>query len=183
MKLRLKQVAFDEVHFEKAPDFEPNGYEKGRMREPMGHDFLDAHAIVKFAASALDREMFGEDLPDTYHPVDVQLSIEARPKEETSFPYKFRMAVSGLFMVDDPDNSSEDERLRYCKERATPQLVSPIREMLSTLSSRSYFGEVLLPTINMSAFVRRTLSKQEASDGSVAADNPPAENVGTKTDE
>ncbi|MGT2434047.1 hypothetical protein ACU4HD_44605 (plasmid) [Cupriavidus basilensis] len=161
MKLRLKQVAFDEVFFRMAPNFDPTEYHKGRFRIPMGHDFLDANISIEFSATALDKKIVDADLEEQYHPVEVELEISGQPKPGKQFPYTFKIRVSGLFYVDDPENSPIENRLRFCKERGTPQLVSPIRELLANLSSRAYFGEVNLPPINMPAVIRRTLANEE----------------------
>lgn len=154
MKLRLKQLAFDQIHFEISKGFEPDEYSKGRFSAPMDHDFVNAEVSINFGVSNLDRKNF-EDLEAKHFPYDVHLAISGKPKPDKSFPYSFRISVSALFFLeDDVETSSDEERIRWCRERGVRLLVGPIREMLVSISSRSYFGDVMIPEINVARIVR-----------------------------
>lgn len=149
MKLRLKQLAFDRIHFDISDGFDPDKYVSSREAKPMGHDFENAQVGIKFQIVPLDRERF-DNLEDEHFPFDIQVTVSGKPKTDREFPYTFEITASAMFIIaDESDDPSSEELVDYCRQRGVGQVLGPIREMLVSLSSRSYFGDVRLPPVNM----------------------------------
>jgi len=75
---------------------------------------------------------------------------------EKDFPYKFIVAVDGVFSCDDMEENFEDFQQQLVVN-ATSVLYSSVREQLLTLSSRQKYGPLMLPTLDF-----RTLKKAGA---------------------
>ncbi|WP_310630808.1 hypothetical protein [Paraburkholderia sp.] len=165
MKLRLKQLAFDRILFEVSEDFDAGKYNRGRDASPMGHDFEDAQVGIKFQVLKFEKENFPQ-LEEEHFPYDIQLTVTGKPKEGSEFPYTFEISASAMFILQDDnvETSTEEQRLEHCRQRGVGQLISPIREMLASLSSQSYFGDVRLPMVNVTKMLAQATKVEETQE-------------------
>lgn len=160
MKLRLKDLAFDKVSVEVSDNFDRTKFDGGRHRAPLATDFEGADVHFGFSARLLDKEMATFKCDDEHTPVDVDLFVEGKPKSEGQFPYEFAIQVSGLFVIFEAEGTSDEEKLRFAQIKGSRHLLQPIREMLITITSRSYWGSVFIPEVNISQLVQRAFERE-----------------------
>ncbi|MGO4326719.1 hypothetical protein AB4Z48_17985 [Cupriavidus sp. 2TAF22] len=163
MKLRLKELAFDKVSVELSDEFDREAYEGGRHRAPLANDFEGADIHFGFSARILEMEDAGKGFDEHHIPIDVDLLIEGKPKSESQFPYQFSIQASGLFVLFEADETSEDEKIRFAQERGVRPLLAAIREMLASITSRSYWGSILIPEVNLSMMVRKAFDLERSN--------------------
>ena len=158
MKLRLKQIAYDSVHFTVNSHFDQQNF-SGRMSAPLAHDFEQADLKVSVLVSELSRSIL-ETEDEQYTPMDIEVRFTGGPKTESSFPFQFHIQMSALVVLADPERHTDEERQEYAELEGPRYLIGPMRELLLSLSSRSYFGPIVLPELNIGKIVKR--AKMEA---------------------
>lgn len=147
MKLHFKEVVLDRCNFNVAQNFTPNKF-KGRHSGVNITDLDNATISFKCTVSPLDANLF-KTLNETTGttPIDVELSMECRPKKAGSFPYEIAITVSGLFVLEDHDDRPDTERQRFIIIEGMPILFGVLRDQVLGLTTRSYFGSILIPNV------------------------------------
>ncbi|MDY7219403.1 protein-export chaperone SecB [Denitrificimonas sp. JX-1] len=73
--------------------------------------------------------------------------------QDKDFPYKFVIALDGVFVCDDLEEPSEKFQHELVVN-ATSLLYSSVREQLLTLSSRQKYGPLMLPSLDFRSLER-----------------------------
>lgn len=76
----------------------------------------------------------------------VGVEYATRSNEEKICPYELDMLAVGIFSVAESFPSERAEKLVY--ENGAALVFSAIREMVSTLTGRSTYGQLILPTVS-----------------------------------
>lgn len=90
----------------------------------------------------------GETLSEYVFIISLELSYH-----EKDFPYKFIVALDGIFACDDMEEPL-DIFQQQLVVNATSMLYSSAREQLLTLSSRQKYGPLMLPTLDFRSLQR-----------------------------
>lgn len=160
MKLHLKQIVLDRADFSVDREFEIDLY-KNRFDGLEVTDLENATVDIGFQAVHMEgAELTGLELSDEASPFDIELSIKLAPKEPKQFPYRVEIAISGLFIVQDKEGKTIDERKAFALIEGCATLLGSIRELLISLTTRSYFGPVLLPALPIRNMVRKQIEER-----------------------
>lgn len=100
------------------------------------------------------------DEKEKYSDFGVKLTLRVGPKEGAQAPYNIQVSVRGtvrmhLTLV---DGQAEERRVRALVNGAS-LLYGAVREMVSTISSRSVHGPLLLPSLNFQDLARQQPEK------------------------
>lgn len=159
MKLHFKQTVLDRVDFSVDRDFEPELY-KNRLDGLEVTDFENANVDLGFQALNMEgAEIAGLEVSEEATPFDVELSIKLSPKEPNHFPYRVEIVISGLFIVQDKEGKTAEARKTFALVEGCAILIGSVRELLFNLSSRSYFGALLLPAFPIREMVQGQIEK------------------------
>lgn len=110
----------------------------------------------KIQASITVGEPETQETPSQYvFVISLQLGYQ-----EKNFPYKFIVALDGVFVCDDLEELSDDFQHQLVVN-ASSMLYSTVREQLLTLSSRQKFGPLMLPSLDFRS-LQRASSDQES---------------------
>lgn len=157
MKLHFKQTVLDRVDFSVDREFDMDLY-KNRFDGLEVTDLENATVDIGFQAVHMEgAELTGLELSDEASPFDIELSIKLAPKEPKRFPYRVEIVISGLFIVQDKEAKTIGERKAFALVEGCATLMGSIRELLISLTSRSYFGPVLLPALPIRTMVRQQI--------------------------
>lgn len=89
------------------------------------------------------------DEKEKYSDFGVKLTLRVGPKEDSQAPYNIRISVRGIVRMHltQADGQAEERRVRALVNGAS-LLYGAVREMVSTITSRSAHGPLLLPSLN-----------------------------------
>jgi preprotein translocase subunit SecB len=89
------------------------------------------------------------DEHEKYSDYGVKLTLRVRPKEGTQAPYNIQVSVRGIVRMHltQVQGQAEERRVRALVNGAS-LLYGAVREMVSTITSRSAHGPLLLPSLN-----------------------------------
>jgi preprotein translocase subunit SecB len=89
------------------------------------------------------------DEKEKYSDFGVKLTLRVGPKEDAQAPYNIQVSVRGIVRMHltQVDGQAEERRVRALVNGAS-LLYGAVREMVSTVSSRSAHGPLLLPSLN-----------------------------------
>ena len=84
-----------------------------------------------------------------YSDFGVKLTLRVGPKEDAQAPYNIQVSVRGIVRMHltQADGQAEERRVRALVNGAS-LLYGAVREMVSTVTSRSAHGPFLLPSLN-----------------------------------
>ena len=166
MKLHLKNLALDYIHFQIAPNIKPGKIRSGRYNSVQATDFDQMR--IKFGVNArlLDNNQAVFNKLQVVSPdeaYDLELALAGSPREPGAAPYDFDIQVSGLFILEKSEDDSSDvaSRLDYVEREGSKTLFYYARGFLYNLSNESYFGTLLVPDVDTEALVRKLRSKIE----------------------
>lgn len=109
----------------------------------------------KIQASITVGEPETQETPSQYaFVISLQLSYQ-----EKNFPYKFIVALDGVFICDDLEEPSDDFQHQLVVN-ASSMLYSTVREQLLTLSSRQKYGPLMLPSLDFRSLQRADSDKE-----------------------
>ncbi len=89
------------------------------------------------------------DEKEKYSDFGVKLTLRVGPKEDAQAPYNIQISVRGIVRMHltQVDGQAEERRVRALVNGAS-LLYGAVREMVSTITSRSAHGPLLLPSLN-----------------------------------
>lgn len=89
------------------------------------------------------------DEKEKYSDFGVKLTLRVGPKEDAQAPYNIQVSVRGIVRMHltQVDGQGEERRVRALVNGAS-LLYGAVREMVSTVTSRSAHGPLLLPSLN-----------------------------------
>ena len=89
------------------------------------------------------------DEKEKYSDFGVKLTLRVGPKEDAQAPYIIQISVRGIVRMHltQVDGQAEERRVRALVNGAS-LLYGAVREMVSTVTSRSVHGPLLLPSLN-----------------------------------
>lgn len=89
------------------------------------------------------------DEKEKYSDFGVKLTLRVGPKEDAQAPYNIQISVRGVVRMHltQADGQAEERRVRALVNGAS-LLYGAVREMVSTITSRSAHGTLLLPSLN-----------------------------------
>lgn len=89
------------------------------------------------------------DEKEKYSDFGVKLNLRVGPKEDAQAPYNIQVSVRGIVRMHltQADGQAEERRVRALVNGAS-LLYGAVREMVSTVTSRSVHGPLLLPSLN-----------------------------------
>lgn len=89
------------------------------------------------------------DEKEKYSDFGVKLTLRVAPKEDAQAPYNIQVSVRGIVRMHltQADRQAEERRVRALVNGAS-LLYGAVREMVSTVTSRSAHGPLLLPSLN-----------------------------------
>jgi preprotein translocase subunit SecB len=109
----------------------------------------------KIQASITVGEPETQETPSQYaFVISLQLSYQ-----EKNFPYKFIVALDGVFICDDLEEPSDDFQHQLVVN-ASSMLYSTVREQLLTLSSRQKYGPLMLPSLDFRSLQKADSDKE-----------------------
>lgn len=109
----------------------------------------------KIQASITVGEPEIQETPSQYaFVISLQLSYQ-----EKNFPYKFIVALDGVFICDDLEEPSDDFQHQLVVN-ASSMLYSTVREQLLTLSSRQKYGPLMLPSLDFRSLQKADSDKE-----------------------
>ena len=105
------------------------------------------------------------DEKEKYSDFGVKLTLRVGPKEDAQAPYNIQVSVRGIVRMHltQVDGQAEERRVRALVNGAS-LLYGAVREMVSTITSRSAHGSLLLPSLNF-----QNLAKHESEKAVIAA--------------
>lgn len=157
MNLHYKQVVLDRINFEVDREFDPSQY-KDRLDGLTATDFDNANTRFGFQAVHMEGAEFpGLELSEKASPFDVELTLKIEPKSPGQFPYRVEIAISGLFIVEDEESTTIEDRKNFALIEGCATLLGTLREMLITITARSYFATLLIPAMPIRAIVREQI--------------------------
>ena len=91
------------------------------------------------------------DEQEKYSDFGVKLTLRVGPKEDAQAPYNIQISVRGIVRMHltRTDGQDEERRARALVNGAS-LLYGAVREIVSTITSRSAHGPLLLPSLNFS---------------------------------
>lgn len=100
------------------------------------------------------------DEKEKYSDFGIKLTLRIGPKEDAQAPYNIRMSVRGIVRMHltQSDGQAEERRVRALVNGAS-LLYGAVREMVSTITSRSAHGPLLLPSLNFQDLARHEPEK------------------------
>lgn len=117
----------------------------------------DPSAVVAPSNMTVETEAGIADIQDkdAYSDYAVKLILKVTPAEAASAPYSLGVAVRGTFRM---HQMGDEKNLADRKERSLVNGISILygvaREMVTTVTSRSAHGQMLLPTLNFSSLAQ-----------------------------
>lgn len=89
------------------------------------------------------------DVKEKYSDFGVKLALRVGPKEDAQAPYNIQVSVRGIVRMHltQVEGQAEERRVRALVNGAS-LLYGAVREMVSTVTSRSAHGPLLLPSLN-----------------------------------
>lgn len=95
------------------------------------------------------------DEKEKYSDFGVKLTLRVGPKEDAQAPYNIQVSIRGIVRMHltQVDGQAEERRVRALVNGAS-LLYGAVREMVSTVTSRSAHGPLLLPSLNFQDLVR-----------------------------
>jgi preprotein translocase subunit SecB len=89
------------------------------------------------------------DEKEKYSDFGVKLTLRVGPKEDAQAPYNIQVSVRGIVRMHltQVDGQAEERRVRALVNGAS-LLYGAVRDMVSTITSRSAHGPLLLPSLN-----------------------------------
>ena len=95
------------------------------------------------------------DEKEKYSDFGVKLTLRVGPKEDAQAPYNIQVSIRGIVRMHltQADGQAEERRVRALVNGAS-LLYGAVREMVSTVTSRSAHGPLLLPSLNFQDLVR-----------------------------
>lgn len=117
----------------------------------------DPSAVVAPSNMTVETEAGIADIQDkdTFSDYAVKLILKVTPAEAASAPYTLAVAVRGTFRM---HQMGDERNLADRKERSLVNGISILygvaREMVTTVTSRSAHGQMLLPMLNFSALAK-----------------------------
>lgn len=104
------------------------------------------------------------DEKEKYSDFGVKLTLRVGPKEGAQAPYNIQVSVRGIVRMHLTlvDGQAEERRVRALVNGAS-LLYGAVREMVSTISSRSVHGPLLLPLLNFHDLAKQQPEKVELS--------------------
>ena len=89
------------------------------------------------------------DEKEKYSDFGVKLALRVGPKEDAQAPYNIQVSVRGIVRMHltQVEGQAEERRVRALVNGAS-LLYGAVREMVSTVTSRSAHGPLLLPSLN-----------------------------------
>ena len=89
------------------------------------------------------------DEKEKYSDFGIKLTLRVGPKEDAQAPYNIQISVRGIVRMHLTlvDGQAEERRVRALVNGAS-LLYGAVREMVSTITSRSAHGPLLLPSLN-----------------------------------
>lgn len=96
------------------------------------------------------------DEKEKYADFGVKLTLRVGPKEDAQAPYNIQISVRGIVRMHltQPDGQAEERRVRALVNGAS-LLYGTVREMVSTITSRSAHGPLLLPSLSFADLANR----------------------------
>lgn len=96
------------------------------------------------------------DEKDNYSDFGVKLTLRVGPKEDAQAPYNIQVSVRGIVRMHlkQTDGQAEERRVRALVNGAS-LLYGAVREMVSTVTSRSANGPLLLPSLSFQDLASR----------------------------
>lgn len=146
--LQLKHYYYSHLQLESVDSEELVG------KEPLSPYWVPSASKIQAAITVGEPET--QETPTQYaFVISLQLSYQ-----EKNFPYKFIVALDGVFVCDDLEDRSDDFQHQLVVN-ASSMLYSTVREQLLTLSSRQKYGPLMLPTLDFRT-LQRASSNQES---------------------
>jgi preprotein translocase subunit SecB len=95
------------------------------------------------------------DEKEKYSDFGVKLTLRVGPKEDAQAPYNIQVSVRGIVRMHLTlaNDQAEERRVRALVNGAS-LLYGAVREMVSTVTSRSAHGSLLLPSLNFQDLAR-----------------------------
>jgi len=102
------------------------------------------------------------DEKEKYSDFGVKLTLRVGPKEDAQAPYNIQVSVRGIVRMHltQVDGQAEERRVRALVNGAS-LLYGAVREMVSTITSRSAHGPLLLPSLNFQDLAKHQSEKVE----------------------
>lgn len=102
------------------------------------------------------------DEKEKYSDFGVKLTLRVGPKEDSQAPYNIQISVRGIVRMHltQLDGQAEERRVRALVNGAS-LLYGAVREMVSTITSRSAHGPLLLPSLNFQDLAKHQSEKVE----------------------
>jgi preprotein translocase subunit SecB len=137
-RLQLNHYSIVRLHIDPTGEIEPL---------PLGQyaDFSDAHFKSQVSFNSVK-------LPNGEPRTTVQLKLEAEPKLEKPFPYRFTIEMVGVF---DGRELPEERRDALTAANGASLLYGAAREILLSLSMRNMMGALMLPSVSFESVGRR----------------------------
>lgn len=141
--MQLSQLQLLEYSFDGVSVIPVEGYEADPAFAP-GLVFFPG----KLAMSA-DTGLALLDEKEKYSDFGVKLALRVAPKEDAQAPYNIQVSVRGIVRMHltKADGQAEERRVLALVNGAS-LLYGAVREMVSTITSRSAHGPLLLPSLN-----------------------------------
>jgi len=100
------------------------------------------------------------DEKEKYSDFGVKLTLRVGPKEDAQAPYNIQVSVRGVVRMHltQVDGQAEERRVRALVNGAS-LLYGAVREMVSSITSRSAHGPLLLPSLNFQDLARHEPEK------------------------
>lgn len=143
--LQLIEYAFDGVSVTPVDDYEPD-----TEFSPNLVFFPGKLALSAEAEQALLKE------EDKYSDYGVSLTIQVEPKTEKVAPYLVKVSVRGVVRMHlvQEEGQAEERRVRALVNGVS-LLYGVTREMVGNITSRSKYGQLLLPSLNFADLAKR----------------------------
>ena len=138
----------------------------------------DPSAVVAPSKMTVETEAGIADIQDkdAFSDYALKLILKVTPAEAASAPYSLAVAVRGTFRM---HQMGDEKDLADRKQRSLVNGISILygvaREMVTTVTSRSAHGQMLLPTLNFSA-----LAQASQTELPVAKSTPPRAKTAVK---
>ena len=100
------------------------------------------------------------DEKEKYSDFGVKLALRVAPKEDAQAPYNIHISVRGIVRMHlTQADGQEEERRVLALVNGASLLYGAVREMVSTITSRSAHGPLLLPSLNFQDLARQEPEK------------------------
>jgi preprotein translocase subunit SecB len=132
----------------------------------------DTSSVVAPSTMTLETECGIADIQDkdAFSDYALKLILKVTPSEAASAPYSLTVAVRGLFRM---HRMSDEKDLGDRKDRALVNGITVLygvaREMVTTITSRSANGQMLLPTLKFSDLAKASTATANGPTKPIAA--------------